>query len=219
MHPSERSSRTLLLALGCAASVLTACPPVGAAPAPQPGAMMYSDCTSCHGAAAEGSKAFGAPAIAGMPAWYLEAQLTKFRLGIRGSHVDDPEGLRMRAMSRQLKTDAEVRVMADYLSKLPPPAAHPSTLAGADAEAGKAAYAVCVACHGARGEGNQALNAPPLAGQEEWYLQRQLAKFRSGVRGTHPQDVTGQQMRPMALTLTDEQAVNNVVAYIQTLSR
>lgn len=178
--------------------------------------MMYSDCTSCHGTQGEGAIAFGAPAIAGLPVWYLEAQLNKFRNGIRGSHVDDPEGLRMRPMSWQLKTNEEVRVIADYVSKLPAPGGD-KTLADANAEAGKANYGVCVACHGARGEGNQALNAPPLTGQHDWYLARQLSKFRSGVRGAHPQDLTGQQMRPMALTLPDEQAVKNVVAYIQTL--
>ena len=38
-----------------------------------------------------------------------------------------------------------------------------------DATKGKAAYAVCAACHGANGMGNKALNAPKIAGQEPWY--------------------------------------------------
>lgn len=203
------------------ALLLTACPPSGAAPAPQSGDVMYSDCSSCHGVNGEGAIAYGAPAIAGLPAWYLESQLNKFRNGIRGSHVDDPEGLRMRPMSWQLKTDEQVKVLSEYISKMPAVRGDTNSqpLAGANAEAGKASYAVCIACHMADGKGNQALNSPPLTGQHDWYLARQLTKFKSGVRGTHPQDVTGQQMRPMALTLPDDQAVKNVVAYIQTLSR
>ena len=61
--------------------------------------------------------------------------------------------------------------------------------------AGKAAYQTCSMCHGNDGEGNAALNAPALAGQEAWYLKRQLQKFKDGVRGTHPDDVYGMQMR------------------------
>ena len=49
----------------------------------------------------------------------------------------------------------------------------------ADAAAGQATYAVCTACHGAQGEGNQALNAPKLAGQPSWYLARQLHNFQA----------------------------------------
>ena len=70
--------------------------------------------------------------------------------------------------------------------------------------AGKAAYMVCSTCHGAEGEGNTALNAPALAGQQDWYLKRQLIKYKDGVRGTHPDDIYGMQMRPMAMMLTDE---------------
>ena len=48
-------------------------------------------------------------------------------------------------------------------------------------ESAPAAYATCVACHGAVGEGNAALNAPALAGQQAAYLERQLQPFQ--VRG------------------------------------
>ena len=47
----------------------------------------------------------------------------------------------------------------------------------------------------------------------------QIKKFKSGVRGAHPKDVTGAQMRPMAMTLADEQAMKNVVAHIATLAK
>ncbi len=86
-----------------------------------------------------------------------------------------------------------------------------------DAAAGEPLYAVCGACHGAQAEGNPALNAPKLSGQGDWYLKRQLLHFKSGARGTHEKDVFGKMMAPMAATLADDTAINNVVAYIKTL--
>ena len=86
-----------------------------------------------------------------------------------------------------------------------------------DPIAGQSQYAVCAACHGAQGEGNLALHAPKLSGQGAWYLKRQLGYFKTGVRGSHEQDLFGKQMAPMAQTLADDAAINNVVAYIQTL--
>jgi len=92
-----------------------------------------------------------------------------------------------------------------------------SVAAKGDATAGAANYAVCSACHGPDGQGNPALNAPKLAGQESWYLERQLYGFRHQLRGADPKDTYGQQMAPMAATLADEAAVRNVVAYIASL--
>ena len=86
-----------------------------------------------------------------------------------------------------------------------------------DATAGRALYAVCAACHGAQGEGNPALNAPKIAGQADWYLKRELHNFKSGARGTSANDAFGKMMAPMAATLADDTAIDNVVAYIRTL--
>lgn len=90
-------------------------------------------------------------------------------------------------------------------------------LQAGDSEAGRAQYAVCAACHGAEGEGNPILNAPKLAGQEAWYMRRQLRYYQEGVRGAHPEDLYGQQMAPMAAVLGSPEAVENVIAYIGTL--
>ena len=87
-----------------------------------------------------------------------------------------------------------------------------------DAAAGKAKYGVCVACHGAVGEGNPALNAPAIAGQETWYLEASLKAFKSGVRGTHAKDIYGKQMRPMAMVLADDAAIANVAAYVNGMA-
>lgn len=52
----------------------------------------------------------------------------------------------------------------------------------------------CAACHGAAGEGNQALGAPALTQLSTDYLARQLSHFVSGVRGAHPDDGAGKRM-------------------------
>lgn len=182
-----------------------------------PGKELFAACASCHGETGTGEAKIAAPNIAGLPAWYVEAQLVKYRSGIRGNHPDDLEGLRMRPMSRQMMDEAEVKSVSAYVATLAPVKAAPSL--GGDAAAGAGSYATCLACHGDKGQGNQALNAPPLAGQYDWYLVNQLKKFKAGIRGASPLDVTGGQMRPMSMILPDEQAMKNVVAHISTFSR
>jgi cytochrome c oxidase subunit 2 len=51
----------------------------------------------------------------------------------------------------------------------------------------------------------------------DWYLVRQLEYFKGGVRGTHDADVYGDQMNMMANVLIQDNAINDVVAYINTL--
>jgi cytochrome c oxidase subunit 2 len=51
----------------------------------------------------------------------------------------------------------------------------------------------------------------------DWYLVAQLNNFRTGVRGTHSKDLYGQQMSSVASFLTQEQTINDLVAYIGTL--
>ena len=94
-----------------------------------------------------------------------------------------------------------------------------TSLAAGDAAKGKTLYATCGACHGQNAEGMEALNAPKLAGQEEWYVVRQLQNFKNGVRGTNPKDTYGMQMAPMAQTLPNDQAMEDVAAYIKSLGK
>ena len=105
---------------------------------------------------------------------------------------------------------------AGLLSLLSTPA--PAQEITGNAEAGKNYFAVCAACHGADGTGNQQMGAPALRNASDWYLLSQLEKFRAGIRGTDPRNPNGAVMRPMAMTLPDDQALKDVVAYIGTLS-
>lgn len=184
--------------------------------APDAGVKLYNNCKDCHGAAGLGMPEYGAPAIAGLQAWYVEAQVTKFQTGARGAHADDTEGMRMRALSKSLLTPEHVKAVADYVSKLEP-AKQSKTVMDGDPGRGAALFKPCEACHGADGAGMDALNAPALRYSNDWYLLRQLQKFKSGVRGRGPGDMTGMQMAAMVASLPDEQAMKDVVAYIQKL--
>ncbi len=48
-------------------------------------------------------------------------------------------------------------------------------------------------------------------------MKAQLQNYKLGIRGAHENDVYGRQMAPMASTLVDDAAMNNVIAYIETL--
>lgn len=87
----------------------------------------------------------------------------------------------------------------------------------ADLSHGKELYARCVACHGDKGQGIDALNAPAIAGQKTWYVERQLKNFIDGVRGENPKDVYGLMMRPMAVGLSGANDVVDVSAYVANL--
>ena len=61
-------------------------------------------------------------------------------------------------------------------------------------------------------------NAPRISGQHSWYIARQLKNFKNNVRGTHFNDITGMQMRPIAMTLGTDQDIDDVVAYVGSLN-
>lgn len=181
------------------------------------GKNLFDTCVPCHGPRGQGDLALRAPAIAGLPEWYVSAELKKFKGNVRGAHPDDNEGHRMRPMARTLYQPGDLEAVATYVSNLPK--VHVAPMLGGDAAAGQKQYAtICIACHGPDAKGNQAMNAPPLVDQADWYLVAQLKKFKTGMRGAHPEDVTGSQMRAMSSTLQDTVAMHDVVAYIKTLA-
>jgi len=199
--------------------VLTACE----GPSPDQESLAYSEdlydgCVQCHGQHAEGNQKVGAPAIAGLQRWYVKRQLRHFKRGYRGFAPDDTGGKRMAPMARTLDTDMKVDLVAAYVASLPRAKPAP-TLEGGNPGTGKIYFAVCQTCHGADAQGNIDQFAPPLAGASDWYLLRQLQNFKAGMRGTHPGDATGAKMRLFSMTLPNEQAMKDVIAYIGTLSK
>ena len=59
------------------------------------------------------------------------------------------------------------------------------------------------------------MNAPALAGLDAAYLKAQFQNFRLGIRGAHPEDTYGKQMRVMSSTLPSDKDLDDVIAYIQ----
>lgn len=204
--------RTLLVAI-----VVSLALPVAPALAENArGRQLFTLCAQCHGADGGGNRDALAPDIAGLPQWFVEGQLDKFRVGGRGTHFDDIGGMRMRPMSMWIPSEEDVEAVSAYVASLPVVAPEPQ-LEGGDPQRGKALYTPCVACHGPEGAGNQELNAPPINHASDWYLLTSLKNFKQGVRGTNPKDTTGMLMRPMSMTLADEQAMKDVIAYIMSL--
>jgi len=207
--PALRRVGLPLLVIGAAACDATP-PPVGMAR----GAELYETCLPCHGENAVGNPEIAAPAIAGLPQWYIQDQLTGFQAGYRGDHASDLPGLRMRPMALSLTRDGDVESVAEYVASLDP--VYPASTLHGNAGAGAASYAVCVACHGEDGLGNQDLHAPPIVQLDDWYLLNQLRNFKSGARGAGEGDTWGMTMRVNSLALTDA-GMQDVIAYVQTL--
>ena len=179
------------------------------------GQAQYGVCAACHGMEGEGNQTLNAPKLAGLDDWYLRKQIKNYKAGIRGTHEDDIYGRQMQPLAATLFNDAAINNVIAYIDTLPDNPA-PATVTG-NVERGQRLYRNCGSCHGKQGQGVWSVNAPRQAGMSDWYLAAQLRNFRQGIRGTHPDDGFGWQMGLMSEILQDDQAVDDVVAYINTL--
>lgn len=181
------------------------------------GKSLYPVCTACHGPTGLGNQAMNAPKLAGQESWYIIKQMQLFQNDARGTAPGDMHGMQMAAMAKgpQLASEEALANLAAYIGTFDD--VKPAVTVSGDAAAGKSLYPVCGACHGDKAQGNEAMAGPRLAGQNDWYLVNQIKKFKAGQRGYHNSDIGGRQMRPMVATLTDDTAINNVVAYIVSL--
>lgn len=182
----------------------------------QLGQAQYAPCAACHGVNGEGVPMMNGPKVAGQETWYLRRQLEYFKDGTRGAHRDDIYGQQMAPMAATLVDDAAMENVIAYIQTLDDVA--PDHTVTGDIENGEAIHVTCGQCHGWEGEGKQQVNAPRYAGMSDWYLVTQLKNFRNGVRGLHDDDKYGMQMTMMAAILSEDEYVNDVVAYINTLS-
>jgi cytochrome c oxidase subunit 2 len=200
------------------------------------GEELFVVCGFCHGASGQGSRRRDGPALAGLPAWYLELQMRNYIDGIRGTHSEDIPGKIMYFSTGMLRNDYTVSSLAKYIEGLEPGIpmranairersyVWESTYAGfepgitGNPETGKQTYqSICSACHGADGVGDEALGTASLVYFSERYVARQLKYFRDGIRGADPRDVRGMQMAAMSRTLTTDQAIADVASYIISL--
>lgn len=172
-------------------------------------------CTVCHGVQLKGNHVIQAPRLSGMAPWYVQRQLLAFSRGWRGTHEEDVYGMEMKPMAPV--APGAIRDAVDYVAAVDSEAP-PATVQG-DAERGRAIYATCAACHAADGSGVEALGGPALTIANDWYLVRQLGNFKAGIRGSHPDDTFGAQMRAAAQVLPDDASIRDVVSYINSLQQ
>ncbi len=111
--------------------------------------LFMNNCAQCHGSDARGSKGFpnltDADWLYGNAREIVAETITKGRAGL------------MPPLGAAVGNDAQIGDLAQYVLSLSG-SPHDSIRAAA----GKPKFAVCIACHGADGKGNQALGAPNL---------------------------------------------------------
>lgn len=163
------------------------------------------NCVACHMDSAHGIPAMQAPAIAGLPRWYISSQLRLFRDGGRGLHPEDPTGKLMTQMTKKL-TEREVALLSKHVQNLPPLKKR-SENEIKDSSEGKNLYIKnCTECHGTTGEGDRSTKTPPLIFQQDWYLKNQMEKFKFNIRHHPPQD-----------TFSNQEKTDAVIDYIMSL--
>jgi len=149
------------------------------------GAELGFTCLGCHGI--EGYRnaypSFRVPKLGGQQGAYIEVALRAYRAGTR-SHPT------MRAQASSL-THQDIENLIAWITS----SGDARDTATEESAAHVAAAAVCVACHGADGEG--VIPQPPtLAGQEADYLEYTLNQYKDGTR-------SGTVMSTFTATLSD----------------
>lgn len=150
---------------------------------------IQDSCALCHGISGQ-PRDGQYPALAGLSAAYIEAQLHAFAEGRRHSAQMGPLAANL--------TEAQIKSLADYFARQPSERTEAPARDSALAERGQAVVAArgCVACHGETLSGGPL--GPRIAGQGEGYLSEQLKAFKHGQR----QDPI-QAMNAMAGLLSD----------------
>jgi len=172
---------------------------------------VYDSCMVCHST----REMQRGPILDGLPSWYVMHQLSKFKQRIRGAKEQNKSEFLMHSVVKQYDKPIIWKELATHIESLPAPD-HLKLIRG-DPEKGKVLFAVCSSCHGAQGQGNQSLKAPPLNVQEDWYLMEQLRKYQTGMRGYDPRDIEGRLMQSI-VRLYSVQDLKDIVAFITRIA-
>ncbi|WP_115718252.1 c-type cytochrome [Gallaecimonas mangrovi] len=172
-------------------------------------------CLVCHGSNAASNPTVKGPNLTILPAWYIKEQLLGFQKGWRSGGKGDIHGHEMLSVAKIMKPK-QIEDAIAFIGKQPTKSA-PVKLLKADISHGKSLYQSCAGCHGASGEGMAAVKAPPLAGQSDWYILKQLQAYKSGERGTASGDQNGAIMRQSAMMLGSDKDMQDVSAFIASL--
>ena len=161
--------------------------------------LYLNNCAQCHGSNAQGSKGF--PNLTDKD-WLWGGSHEAIKTSLTNGRVGN-----MPALAAAVGTAEDVRNLAQYVLSLSD-SPHNSLAA----QLGKPKYAVCAACHGADGKGNQALGAPNLTDKiwlHGWGEQAIVNIVNNGKVN---------QMPAQASRLTPEQ-IHVLGAYVWSLSQ
>lgn len=159
--------------------------------------LFANNCTTCHGSGGRGAKGFpnltDGDWLYGKDPKTIVTTLTNGRAGV---------------MPNLNLDSATVAVMAQYVQHL----GGKQDVAEHVLESGPKRFAICAACHGADGKGNQALGAPNLT-DSIWLHGSQTADIevilRNGIQGN----------MPSFSSLLNENEIKLLAAYVLSLSK
>lgn len=160
--------------------------------------LFMNNCAQCHGSDARGSRGF--PDLTDKD-WLYGGSPEK----ILETITDGRNGM-MPPMAAMVGNEEDVRNVANYVLSL-----SGSMYDSGRAGLGKAKFAGCAACHGAEGQGNQAMGAPNLADKIWLHGAGEAAIIKRIKEGKIS------QMPAQAAKLTPEQ-IKVLVAYVWGLS-
>jgi cytochrome c553 len=147
-------------------------------PDPKRGAELFErDCSACHGQQAWGRADSAVPSLAGQRELYLLRQLAD----VAEQNRDIPEMHRLRILVNP-ESLQDWRDLAAWLSvqRVNPAPQHGD---GKSLDLGSGIYRdACAQCHGDRGEGDDAIASPVLAGQHYSTLLLQIRRMAAGHR-------------------------------------
>lgn len=85
------------------------------------GQLLFQErCMECHRYNASGEMAFGSPPLVGQQAWYIKAQIHKFKTGGRGTVKGDVNGAKMVLSSNFIEDDKMLNDIVAYILTLNP---------------------------------------------------------------------------------------------------
>lgn len=135
-------------------------------------AVAETKCFSCHGLDGKGAGP-DIPNLGGQKEAYLLNALNGYRTGTR-------QHAALQQLSAEL-TEADVTNIAAYYANQMAASSSMTKGAADTIEAGKAAAAACIACHGADGN-SQLPGTPSLAGQHPGFLLSAMQAYKTGSR-------------------------------------
>jgi cytochrome c553 len=174
------------------------------------GAALAVACAACHGAHGNTADAARYPNLASQDSAYLVLQLKNFQSGERPNAI-------MKAYAASL-SPAQMDDLAAYFSTSPakPQKSHNTALEASGrvvfTSGSKSGAPACVACHGAKGQGQAVF--PRIASQPAQYTLDQLHVYRDAASFKNP---LATQMKDVAKKVSEDE-MRAVAAYLATLN-